>query len=62
MKNTCRIDRKQCLVFLLFVCEKMNQSRYKHHDNLRNYHKFDKEEAVEKALWADREWQTIHVV
>lgn len=56
------MERKQFLVLLLFVCEKVNQSRHKHHDNLRHYDKFDKEQAIEEALRSDRERQTVDVV
>lgn len=50
------------LLLLLFVCEKVNQSRHKHHDNLRHYDEFNKERAIEEALWSDRERQMVDVV
>lgn len=56
------MEIKQLLVLLLFACEKVNQSRHKHYDNLRHYDKFDKEQAVEEALRSDRERQAIDVV
>lgn len=60
--DTCNVERKLSLVLLVFVCEQVNQSRYEHHNNLRHYDKFDKEQAVEEALRSDRQRQTINVV
>lgn len=60
--DTCNMERKLSLVLLLFVCEQVNQSRHEHHHNLRHYDKFDKEQAVEEALWSDRQRQTINMV
>lgn len=50
------------LRLLLFVCEKVNQSRHKHHDDLGHYDIFNEEHAVEEALWLDRDRQAVDVV
>ena len=53
---------EQSLVLLLLVCEEVNHSRDENDHNLRHDDEFDKEEAVEDALWSDWEWQPVHVV
>lgn len=60
--KTPNVERKWFLVLPLFACEKVNQSRHKYHDNLGHYDKFNKDQAIEEALWSDRERQTIDVV
>lgn len=49
-------------LLLLFVCEKVNQSRHEHHDDLGHDDEFNKEHAVEETLWLDRERQAVDVV
>lgn len=53
---------KLSLILLLFVCEKMHNSRYQHHDKLRHYDKFQKEKAIEKNLWPDWQGKAVYMV
>lgn len=56
------VSHVEHLVFLLFACQQMHQPRHKHHDDLRDENKFDKEQTIEQTLWFHGERQAVHVI